>query len=252
MNATNSNRTLVMVIADSTAVSAVRCTQLAMVGHQTMQVDNIEEARYALETRQPAVVLLMPGGQNQSSMNWLAQLRNAQPFAYLPILVEVPAGNDAMRCEYLEHGADSVISPQTSPKEFVAGIRALLRAKELHDALSASRQELQNSLQRERKLMAKLKTDNADLRQQCQTDPLTHATNAESYRRMLEHDFHLSKRYNHTLSLLVIDVDRFKNVNDTYGHPCGDMVLKELTVILQRAVRQADVVARTGGEEFAV
>jgi len=62
----------------------------------------------------------------------------------------------------------------------------------------------------------------------------------------------LARRYQHPLSLLFLDIDDFKKVNDTLGHPVGDLVLKALGNYLQAAVRQADLVCRYGGEEFVV
>ena len=84
------------------------------------------------------------------------------------------------------------------------------------------------------------------------TDPLTHAQNVRSFRDILHHEFNMAKRYEQPLSLLMLDIDHFKVVNDTHGHPSGDYVLKELAVILKQSVRESDVVARTGGEEFSV
>jgi diguanylate cyclase (GGDEF)-like protein len=136
--------------------------------------------------------------------------------------------------------------------EMVARIRSLLRIKELHDQLHASRAALRDSLFRERKLLSKLRRDNAHLQVLATTDSLTRLQNAGSFREILGHEFHVARRYDHSLSLLMLDVDHFKLVNDTHGHPSGDYVLKELAVILKRSVRESDVVARTGGEEFGI
>jgi diguanylate cyclase (GGDEF)-like protein len=76
--------------------------------------------------------------------------------------------------------------------------------------------------------------------------------NVRSFRDILEHEFRIAKRYNQHLSLLVLDVDHFKLVNDNHGHPSGDYVLKEMAVTMKQSVRESDVVSRTGGEEFAV
>jgi diguanylate cyclase (GGDEF)-like protein len=62
----------------------------------------------------------------------------------------------------------------------------------------------------------------------------------------------VSRRYGHPLSLLFLDIDDFKIINDTLGHPQGDVVLMALAAFLERSARQADVVCRYGGEEFVV
>ncbi|MDQ7039004.1 MAG: diguanylate cyclase, partial [Aquificota bacterium] len=84
------------------------------------------------------------------------------------------------------------------------------------------------------------------------TDPLTGVPN----RRMLEIDLKkhgkLAKRYNKKLSLIMIDIDNFKGVNDTYGHPAGDEILRRLALLILRNIRETDTLYRYGGEEFAV
>ncbi len=84
------------------------------------------------------------------------------------------------------------------------------------------------------------------------TDPLTGIPN----RRMLEIDLRkygkLAKRYGKKLSLILIDIDNFKGVNDTYGHPAGDEVLRRIAWLISRNIRETDTLYRYGGEEFAV
>ncbi len=84
------------------------------------------------------------------------------------------------------------------------------------------------------------------------TDPLTGVAN----RRMLERDIgnygRLAKRYNKPLSLIMLDIDNFKGINDTYGHAVGDQVLKWIACLIEGTVRDSDSVYRYGGEEFAV
>jgi diguanylate cyclase (GGDEF)-like protein len=83
-------------------------------------------------------------------------------------------------------------------------------------------------------------------------DPLTGLYNRRGFYSSLTQWCSLSQRYGHSLGVLVVDVDHFKDVNDTYGHPTGDDVLCAIANALQEAVRAADVVARYGGDEFAV
>lgn len=84
------------------------------------------------------------------------------------------------------------------------------------------------------------------------TDPLTKVYNRRYLDRRLEEEFARSKRYALDLSVLMLDVDHFKRVNDTYGHPAGDAVLSTLGSLLKTSFRDLDIVARYGGEEFLV
>jgi diguanylate cyclase (GGDEF)-like protein len=84
------------------------------------------------------------------------------------------------------------------------------------------------------------------------TDGLTGLLNHRTFQARLDEHLAAARRYGKKVSLLLTDIDHFKAVNDTYGHPAGDRVLKEVARILQREARTTDVVARYGGEEFAL
>ncbi|MDI6735429.1 MAG: diguanylate cyclase [bacterium] len=84
------------------------------------------------------------------------------------------------------------------------------------------------------------------------TDGLTKCYNHRYFQEILENEFQRAKRYKLTFSLLIGDIDNFKKINDTYGHQIGDVVLKGISSLLKRVVRDIDVVARYGGEEFTV
>ncbi len=83
-------------------------------------------------------------------------------------------------------------------------------------------------------------------------DSLTGLLNRRKFLEHLEREFSLCKRYNHCISLLMIDLDHFKNVNDTYGHNAGDNVLKLFSKLCTHSIRDVDIAGRIGGEEFAV
>ncbi len=179
-------------------------------------------------------------------------LRGVALAPYLPVIIVADGTDVRHRCRFLDAGADDVVSTDTSADELVARVRAMLRVKELHEQLAVSRVALQEALRRERKLLAKMRRDNANLLTLVTTDPLTHVENRRSFQDVLAHEFKMARRYNQPISLLALDVDHFKLVNDCHGHPSGDYVLKEFAVIMKQAVRDSDVVARTGGEEFCV
>ncbi|NDU85703.1 MAG: bifunctional diguanylate cyclase/phosphodiesterase [Ferrovum sp.] len=83
-------------------------------------------------------------------------------------------------------------------------------------------------------------------------DPLTGLHNRRYFEELLEYEEGRSERHNHKFSVLMLDLDDFKDVNDTYGHPCGDSVLKQVAEVISHSMRKGDVATRIGGDEFAV
>ena len=84
------------------------------------------------------------------------------------------------------------------------------------------------------------------------TDALTGLWNRRAFDAQLETSIMAAQRSKHGMALMLIDVDRFKNINDRYGHPFGDSVLRNLAALLSRVKRAEDIACRFGGEEFAV
>ncbi|HQJ07707.1 MAG TPA: diguanylate cyclase [Deltaproteobacteria bacterium] len=124
--------------------------------------------------------------------------------------------------------------------------KTLWEMAEVKDALEARAGELNRATE-------ELKVLNEKLSQLSITDGLTEIYNHRHFQDRLSEEverFHRAK--DGVLSLLVIDIDDFKHFNDTYGHQCGDIVLKQLAGILRSNVRSMDILARYGGEEFAV
>lgn len=83
-------------------------------------------------------------------------------------------------------------------------------------------------------------------------DPLTSIANRRSFEKELSKEVLRSRRYNHPLSLAIFDIDLFKNVNDTYGHQIGDVILQKLCKLISDNIRELDFFARWGGEEFVL
>ncbi len=83
-------------------------------------------------------------------------------------------------------------------------------------------------------------------------DHLTKIKNARSFKNQLTQDISKYKKDSRGLSLLAADIDNFKSINDQYGHPTGDEVIKRVAEILEQGVRNTDTVARVGGEEFSI
>lgn len=83
-------------------------------------------------------------------------------------------------------------------------------------------------------------------------DSLTGVNNRRSMMKILEHEKERCERYKSSLSLLIIDVDKFKSINDNFGHIAGDTVLKKLADILRNSIRKVDTLSRYGGDEFVI
>ncbi|MEW5743322.1 MAG: GGDEF domain-containing protein [Myxococcota bacterium] len=83
-------------------------------------------------------------------------------------------------------------------------------------------------------------------------DGLTQVSNRRYFEDTLDRELSRCRRYQRSLSLVLVDVDHFKRINDTWGHLAGDAVLKEVATTIRRRIRREDVIARYGGEEFAL
>jgi diguanylate cyclase (GGDEF)-like protein len=92
----------------------------------------------------------------------------------------------------------------------------------------------------------------ADLLHRAETDALTEVANRRSFARIGAERLAEARRVHKTLSVIVLDIDRFKTINDTFGHATGDAVLRLVAVLLARSLRSGDTLARIGGEEFAI
>ncbi|HEY3316167.1 MAG TPA: GGDEF domain-containing protein [Bacillota bacterium] len=125
----------------------------------------------------------------------------------------------------------------------------------LADAVKRERLEREASIQ----LLEELRVAHENLRAYAEeigrlavTDGLTKLYNHTYFQQRLDEEIKRAERYGFALSLLMIDIDHFKDYNDTHGHMAGNGLLKELAALLKAAVREVDIVARYGGEEFAI
>jgi two-component system cell cycle response regulator len=146
------------------------------------------------------------------------------------VLVGAPPDLHAV-VEALEHGAHDVLRDDATPGELVARVRAAHRAQEMQEQL----------LTRER-----------DLEAMAYYDELTGVANRRFAIRQLHALLSRARRHGQDLSVILFDADRFKSLNDRHGHGAGDEVLRGLAQRLCARVREEDVVARFGGEEFLV
>ncbi|MEM7423496.1 MAG: PleD family two-component system response regulator [Pseudomonadota bacterium] len=162
----------------------------------------------------------------------LGSLIRARPESRQAATLLVVSENDLeMATKALEIGFNDYISTPIDPVELTARFRSLLRRKNYADQL---RQNMRNTMV------------------QAVTDPLTGTYNRRYANLHLDALIDRSREQSEDLAIMVLDLDRFKRINDTYGHNAGDSVLREFARRLEANVRVNDLVARMGGEEFMV
>jgi diguanylate cyclase (GGDEF)-like protein len=147
-----------------------------------------------------------------------------------PVIVIAPAEARTVRLAALQLGVEVVADPWDG-EELRARMQRAFSAHQVVITLASQVSELQ-----------KLSV----------LDGLTLLHNHRYFQDRLREEFRAAQRYDDALSLILADLDHFKNVNDSYGHPAGDDVLRKVAKVLQQSVRETDIVARYGGEEFAV
>jgi diguanylate cyclase (GGDEF)-like protein len=153
-----------------------------------------------------------------------------QGYVYLLLLTVHDAEEDILAG--LAAGADDYLSKRASPAQLLARLNTALRILGLEQALKGELEEK---------------------RLQSLTDPLTGANNRRFFEGALQRDFKRAQRSGGALSLLMLDIDHFKHVNDRYGHGAGDLVLQDVVRRMRIALpRETDWCARIGGEEFIV
>jgi diguanylate cyclase (GGDEF)-like protein len=172
--------------------------------------------------------VMMP---DMDGLEFLTTVRGTKELQDIPVIMLSERSETSLKIRTLGIGARDYITKPFDPGELAARIAVHLRIKTLQDEMRRT-----NQLLREISI----------------TDHLTHLYNRRYVMDVLATEFQRTLRTNGELCLVLIDVDHFKAVNDTYGHQCGDLVLAALAEALQVELRCYDVAARYGGEEFAV
>ncbi|MGQ9756538.1 MAG: diguanylate cyclase, partial [Desulfotomaculales bacterium] len=190
-------------------------------GIAVVEAESSAKAREILQAIQPDLVVLNMVLPDGDGLELCREIRSSERLKWVPVVFLTAIGDlERMRDGY-DCGADDYIVKPFQPEEFVLRVRTRIRrAKALHD----------DSLH----------------------DALTGCYTRGYFLARLEEEIFRSRRQGTVFSVLLADLDWFKQVNDTYGHLVGDHVLREFGAVLRANFRENDVVARYGGEEFAV
>ena len=195
------------------------------------------EALRKVEEAPPDLILLDVMMPQIDGMEVARRVKSNTKLPFIPIIMQTALDTTEDKVEGLEAGADDYITKPIEFPELKARVKSMLRIKRLQEELE----------ERERQLLEA----NERLRYMSQTDGLTGLANRRHIEHELDEMFAHAVRLNEPLSCVMCDLDRFKSVNDTYGHQAGDAVLKEFARILRHEAREkVDRVGRYGGEEF--
>jgi len=220
-----------------------------LLHHYGMEVHS-QPTRNALEAQRvlkaPVLLLGLSAGGIQRGMATLTQLREENLLPYTILLGQVK-DEAAQRRLLLAGISDWLPLPLSGPRLLHACKRAIewKHARRIQTEYESAIHDL-----RERRSM--LEIEAAALRNEVLTDPLTELLNRRAFDQNLEHAVRQWERHRRPFVLLLGDVDHFKLINDRFGHPVGDEVLRQLAARIRSALRISDLAFRIGGEEFAV
>src|ERR1035438_6440311 len=205
---------------------------------------NAVEAQRAMKA--PILLLGLSAGGIEGALAMLAQLReqNRLPYTILVGQVKDEAGQRKL---LLAGISDWVPLPLSGPRLVHACKRGVewMHARRIQTEYESAIHDL-----RERRSM--LEIEAAALRNEVLTDPLTELLNRRAFDQNLEHAVRQWERHRRAFVLVLGDVDHFKLINDRFGHPIGDEVLRQMAERIRSALRKSDLAFRIGGEEFAV
>jgi len=206
-------------------------------------VHALEAEQYVEREADPARALLqVPDGnfdlmivslslENADGLRLCSQVRSLDRTRHLPIMIIVEPGEEGRLLRGLDMGVNDYIARPVDPNELLARVRTQIKRKRYTDHL---RTRLEETVE-----MAIL-------------DPLTALHNRRYLNSHLKTLFEEAAQRGKPLSVLVLDIDHFKTINDSHGHDAGDSVLREFAMRLRRNIRGIDLACRLGGEEFVV
>jgi diguanylate cyclase (GGDEF)-like protein len=240
------DRSLKILVVDDepTAVLLLRA-QLERGGHKVLTATNGSEALSIALQHTPDVVVadwVMP---RMDGLELCRALRRCEAGRHLYFFLVTGREEDDDVIEAFDAGVDDFVTKPSTEGLLLARMKAARRVLDLRQQINLDQRLLKRQLTRMSALARQA-------REAAVTDSLTELPNRRYATRRLSEEWASSERVGSELSLVMLDVDHFKRINDTYGHEVGDDVLRALADVLEGTTRQNEVACRFGGEEFVV
>jgi len=223
----------VLYVEDTKSVAAMTSALLTDEGYKVDHYLSAEEALEALADNDYDLVLTDVVLEGEMSGFALARHIRASEgkVATVPILAMTGFDDSARRIELLRAGVNDYVAKPYIDEELIARVNNLVRSK---------------------KMMDKIEHQQDQLRKMAMTDQLTGLYNRHFLMDVGRQRISEAIRHQQNFSIVVVDVDKFKDVNDTFGHATGDVVLTEVGRLMSESCRKEDIAARFGGEEFVL
>lgn len=228
----------VLLVEDDPIQAAATREILRKVGYEIFWAEDGINAIKLVKSEKPDIILLdviLPGMDGYEVCRWLKLDEGSKGIPVIMLTVKKELSD---KISGLHIGADDYLPKPYNELELNARIYALLRTKALQDELRLKNKQLEDLLDRVNYMAI--------------TDALTGLYNRRRFHDTLTSEHERAKRYGAPFSLVMLDIDHFKKINDSFGHNVGDAVLKEVSGILLKSIRDIDTAARYGGEEFMI
>lgn len=235
----------ILLVDDDRAIRMLYKTLLEKSGHTVTTANNGREALASVKADPPQLIIsdwMMP---EMDGIEFCRELRKNPDWHKIYVFIVTAQESTEKLIEAFEAGANDYLSKPINPKVLAARLRSAQRIVQMQEAQEEDRLQL-------RQFADELAQSNKRLQALALTDALTGLPNRRYGMERLEQEWALAVRSGRPVCCMMVDIDHFKKVNDTYGHQVGDEALKLVAKSLQQAARKQDVVCRLGGEEFMV
>ncbi|MCM2292194.1 PleD family two-component system response regulator [Allorhizobium sp. BGMRC 0089] len=220
-----------VLLVDSRASSQERIVKILKPIAEVKTLSDAQAALFEAAEANYDLVVVNAALQDYDPLRLCSQLRSVERTRFIPVLMMAEAGEEQVIARALDLGVNDYIMRPVEPNELLARSMTQIRRKRYHDRL---RSTVEHTIE------------------MAVTDSLTGLSNRRYLDRHLEILLQRARTRKRPLSVCLIDIDRFKQVNDLHGHDVGDEVLREFAARIRSAVRGADLACRYGGEEFVV
>lgn len=228
----------ILVVDDHPDNVEIIDARLSSRGYRVETATNGQEALDKVQAEPPHLILCDVMMPVMDGYEVSRRIKNDETLPYIPIILVTARDSPRDKVEGLDAGADDYLTKPVNFPELEARVRSMLRIKGLQDELEEKNRELEVANRRLRKLSV--------------TDGLTELFNHRHIHELLHEEWERSRRSEAPMAVVMLDLDHFKQVNDTYGHPTGDVILYQTANLLRENVREIDMPGRYGGEEFIV